>query len=191
MKKKYMHDCLRGLSVQLAFSGICWKKLARRKLRRINYQRLMEIFLSVHRQSFSLREPRQWDGCLVSSSSQEWLSRSLRSYKTPPLSTFTLVCVKPFYSDGDASMRVAAFRVIKTIHLHAAIRWFFLFFFFCDSSSRRILLGSAVTVARSSWLQWQCSAVATRPLTVVKRHIVYLMASWRMRENIIFHACVS
>lgn len=66
---------------------------------------------------------------LVFSFSQEWLSQSLRSYKTPSLSAFTLVCVKPFYSDGNASMRVAAFRVIKTIHLHAATRWIFLFFF--------------------------------------------------------------
>jgi len=130
---------------------------------------------------------------LVFSFSQEWLSQSLRSYKTPSVSAFTLVCVKPFYSDGNASMRVAAFRVIKTIHLHAATRWIFLFFFFCynDFPSWRILLGFAVTVARSSWLQWQCSVVVTRPPTVVKRRIVCLVASWKIRKNIIFHECVS
>lgn len=186
-----MHDCLRDLLVQLALSEICWEKVARRKLRRINYQRLMETFPSVHRQSFILR---------VQTSSMRWLFGVLflarvasltfsQKRQNAPAIHLHACCVKPFYSDGNASMRVAAFRVIKTIHLHAATRWIFLSFsfFFCysDFSSRRILLGSAVTVARSSWLQWQCSTVATRPPTVVKRCIVCLVASWRKRENII------
>lgn len=121
------------------------------------------------------------------------LSRSFRSYKTPSLSAFTLVCVKPFYSDGNASMRVAAFRVIKTIHLHAATRWIFLFFFFCynDFPLRRILLGFAVTGARSSWLQWQCSAVVTRPPTVVKRRIVCLAALLKRYKKILSFTRVS
>lgn len=61
---------------------------------------------------------------------------ALSVFLKPSLFAFTLVCVKPFYSDGNASMRVAAFRVIKTIHLHAATRWIFLFFFFFFSLQR-------------------------------------------------------
>lgn len=135
-----MHDCLRDLFVQLELSEICWEKVARRKLRRINYQRLMETFLSVHRQSFILRvqtSSMRWlFGVLFLS--QEWLPSLTQKRQNAPAIHLHACCVKPFYSDGNASMRVAAFKVIKTIHLHAATRWIFFFFFFTATSLRGV-----------------------------------------------------
>lgn len=96
--------------------------------RLINYQRLMRASLDAQRRAYFVLRGRV-NGRLV----PPWHGDDPEATKwhRPRSPAFTLVRAKPFYTDGDVSMRVAAFRVIKTIHLHVdtTTRWTHSFFF--------------------------------------------------------------
>lgn len=160
-----MHDCLRDLLVQLALSEICWDKVARRKLRRINYQRLMETFLNVHRRSFILR---------VQTSSMRWLfgilflarvaslTLSQKKRQNAPAIHLHACCVKPFYSDGNALRCASQLSELlkQSIYMRLHGEFFFLFVFVFVFLLQRLLFAAYSTRIRGYSRPFQLIAVA-------------------------------
>lgn len=166
-----MHAWLFAITVQLMrpFASVrsSLGESRARKLRFINYQRLMRASLNAQRRaiSFFASEPRQWDGHLVFSWHEDGPEATKRHRPRSSHSRlfarnrFTLMAMLRCASRLSKLLKQSIYTQIRPHgrYLFFLSPFFSLFFIFIFPSTFlrwRFLLGSAVVFAYSNWLRW-------------------------------------